>query len=226
MKALAIDCASRKMAVGAKNGDAFVTITLEGASIQSKQLLPAIDFALKSVELSPAELEFSTLCAGPGTFTGLRIAFSALKALTLSHGIPIFQVPTLFSYAKPFFSEAETVISVIDAKKDQFFVSIYKNGTEIFPVSDTTPEKIVAFLKENASAGKIFALGPSAPQFSQILNRIEPNFLVKVPKFLPPTTDALLEIAAELKKNGESPLNDYDGPVYIRASEAELSLAK
>ena len=35
------------------------------------------------------------------------------------------------------------------------------------------------------------------------------------------TTDQLFKITEQMIKDGKNPLNEYDGPVYLRASEAE-----
>ena len=40
------------------------------------------------------------------------------------------------------------------------------------------------------------------------------------------TALTLLELAGKKFRAKEKPLEDYDGPVYIRKSEAELSLAQ
>ena len=39
----------------------------------------------KYLELSPAELDYTVLTNGPGSFTGLRLAISAVKSINLAY---------------------------------------------------------------------------------------------------------------------------------------------
>ena len=131
MKALAIDSASGCMTVSAKNDDITTSLSLDIGPKQSQELLPAIDFVLKKVDLKPEELDYMVLCKGPGTFTGLRLAFAALKSIELAFNKPVYGVSTLECYASPFENFEGLVISTVDAKKDQFFAGIYENKKTI-----------------------------------------------------------------------------------------------
>ena len=80
MNALAVDSAASRMVIAAKKDDDVATLSLDIAMKQSEKILPAIDFVLSEVGLTPADLDYTAICKGPGTFTGLRLGFSALKA--------------------------------------------------------------------------------------------------------------------------------------------------
>ena len=71
------------MTIAAKNEDIKASLSLDMGQKQSQKLLPAIDYVLSQVELKPADLDYTALTSGPGTFTGLRLAFSALKTYIL-----------------------------------------------------------------------------------------------------------------------------------------------
>lgn len=231
MKALAIDCASSKMTVEAENEGANAVLSIDTGARQSQQLLPAIDFALKTAGLKIADLEFSALTLGPGTFTGLRIAFSALKAIELADGVPIFGIPTLYSYAFPFEKDANFVIPVITAKKNQFFASIFFGEEEKLSGLDSTAEEIASILENLKKTQKIdeskkFALvvGENPQKIADLINEKSPNLNVEVARFQPPATKSLLKIAESWKAQNKAPLKDYDGPLYMRKSEAEIVL--
>ncbi len=228
MKALAIDCASSKTVVAAENNGERATITLEIGAKQSQQLLPAIDYALRAVGLCAQNLDFTALTKGPGTFTGLRIAFSALKAIELAHNVPIYGVSSLQVYAFPFFEDEIFLVPVIDAKKNQFFASVYFGKNEIFAESDTDANKIADFLKKSVKDDKqkILIVGSDAQIFSDELKKFAPNLNFQTPKFQNATTDSIFKIASEQFLQKKEPLKDYDGPLYLRKSEAELSLEK
>ena len=190
------------MVIAAKNGNEKATLSLDIGMKQSQRILPAIDDILAQVGLKPADLDYMALCEGPGTFTGLRLAFSALKAIELSCGKPIYGIPSLEAYAFPFRDFGGTVVSVIDAKKDQFFAAAYENGTCVLEAEDTTAEKIAAFLGRRGT--KSLVVGPDAALFSEKIREADGALDIISFSSQPNPTDALFTIAENLieqKKN-------------------------
>ena len=86
MKALALDTAISCITIAAKNDDNLASLVLDIGMRQSEKLLPAIDYVLSQADLKPGELDYTVLCEGPGSFTGLRLGFAALKAIELFGG--------------------------------------------------------------------------------------------------------------------------------------------
>ena len=221
MKSLVIDAASSCMTVSAKNDTNKATLSLDMGQKQSQKLLPSIDFVLSQLELSPKDLDYLALTSGPGTFTGLRLAFSALKAISLAFNLPIYGVPTLDAFAHPYSAFEGLVVSVIDAKKDQFFAAIYENGRQICEAEDTTAESVAAKLDKSK---KILLCGPDAAVFSEELKKIDSSLNLVVYASQPVPSDSLFTIAESMIEQKKEPLADYEGPVYLRKSEAEIKL--
>lgn len=221
MKALVIDAAASCMHIAAKNDDFKASISLDLGQKQSQKLLPSIDYILEQVDLKSSDLEYTALTSGPGTFTGLRLAFSALKAIELAHNVPVYGIPSLDAYAFPYSCFDGTVVSVIDAKKDQFFAAIYENGRQICEAEDTTAESVAAKLDKSK---KILLCGPDAAVFSEELKKIDSSLNLVVYDSQPVPSDSLFTIAENMIEQKKEPLADYDGPVYIRKSEAEIKL--
>ena len=223
MNALAIDCAVSKIAVAAKKDTELVKLTLDIGMKQSEKLLPALDYVMKESGLSPEDLDFTACTLGPGSFTGLRLGLSALKALTLSHDVPLYGIPSLEAYAWPYRNSSSTVLSLIESKEDEYFFSIFSKGNKIFPETDGTEKDVLSHFDEES---EFIACGPGAKWFSECTAESAP--LYKPRCFLPQNDacDALLEIAGELFKNKKDPLSDYEGPLYVRKSEAEIVLEK
>ena len=131
MKALAIDSAVTCISLAACNQQKKSSITLDIGMRQSEKIIPAIEYVLEQVELDASQLDFIALSGGPGSFTGLRLGFAAAKGLQLSTGCPVYSIPTLKAQAEPFSSWPGIVISVIDAKKDRFYIQIFSQGKEV-----------------------------------------------------------------------------------------------
>ncbi|MBR4464321.1 MAG: tRNA (adenosine(37)-N6)-threonylcarbamoyltransferase complex dimerization subunit type 1 TsaB [Treponema sp.] len=223
MKALAIDSAATCMVIAAKNDDDKATLSLDISMKQSEKILPAIDFVLQETGLSPADLDYTAISKGPGTFTGLRLGFSALKALSLSHNIPLYGIPTMDAYAYPYADFGGAVVSVIDAKKDQFFAAIYRGGKECMEPKDTNTEEVLKNLDAEES---VLIVGQNADVFAEMLRSLAPTLDIRCFKFQLPATDALFSLAEEKIAKKEAPLEDYDGPEYMRKSEAEIALER
>lgn len=282
MNALAIDCAGTRLVVSAKYGalvknanfvpsihdnksEKKIALVCDVGMKQSETLLPAIDEIMKKLALSPSELDYSALCAGPGSFTGLRLAFAALKAIKMAHGVPIYAIPTLECYAFPYRALPCPALSVIDAKKNKFYAAVFSDSKEIVKAGDYTIEEIFSAIEASAEIVAlergIVCCGPDAKLFAERAAKLESDGAVtqnasereKINNFCPRpqinnsrprsaskllinnifvqdfcdvTTDALFALAEEKIARGEEPLKDYDGPRYLRASEAEEHLVK
>ncbi|WP_296322708.1 tRNA (adenosine(37)-N6)-threonylcarbamoyltransferase complex dimerization subunit type 1 TsaB [Treponema sp. UBA3813] len=221
MKALVIDAAASCMHIAAKNDDIKAYLSLDMGQKQSQKLLPAIDYALSQIELKASDLDYTALTSGPGTFTGLRLAFSALKAIELAHNVPIYGIPSLDAYTFPFTSFDGQVVSVIDAKKDQFFAAVYENGKTISEAEDTSAEAVAKKLSKDK---KILLTGPDAKIFKEELSKIDSKLNLLVYESQPNPSESLFSIAEDMIEQKKEPLADYDGPVYLRKSEAEIKL--
>ena len=221
MKALSVDSANTKIYIAAKNDDKTVTAIFDIGMKQSETLLPAISYVLEQAKLTPQELDYTALCKGPGSFTGLRLGFAALKALELANGTPIYGVMTLEAYAHPYKDFPQTVISVIDAKKDKFYAAAY-NGNDLLLKADDY--EIPAIIENLKNCRNLLICGPDAKAFKEIVNKELPDCNAFCTKFDIPSTDSLFAIAEEMIAQKAEPLADYDGPEYMRASEAEENL--
>ena len=223
MNALAIDCSVSKISIAAKSGVNMAKLTLDVGIKQSEKLLPAIDFVCKELNLEAKDLDYTALTLGPGTFTGLRLGMSALKAINLAFGVPCYAIPSLEVYAHPYNRSLETVLSLIEAKEDEFFYAFFVRGEKLRAEEDKSIEDI---LKQIDPETSVLACGPSARQFVERVNEITPLYAIH--SFSPENDgcESLFEIAEEMIKNKKEPLKDYDGPLYVRKSEAEIVLEK
>lgn len=223
MKALVIDCSVSKLAVACKNDNKTAKFVIEAGIKQSEKLLPAIDYVVKEAGIEPKDLKYTALTLGPGTFTGLRLGLSALKALNLSFGIPVYGIPSLDAYSWPYKSAIESVLSVLESKEDEFFYSFYIRGQKL---REEENKEIEDILKEIDAETSVLVCGPGAKNFVDRTNEITPLYSVHC--FTPENDacDSLFEIAEKMIAEKKEPLQDYDGPLYFRKSEAELMLEK
>jgi tRNA threonylcarbamoyladenosine biosynthesis protein TsaB len=123
---LAVDASSAQgsaavVAAGLVTGEA--TVALRSAT--EERLLPAIADAMAAAGVRASDLTAIVCGAGPGSFTGLRIAAAAAKGLAMARGLPIFAVPSLALAAAADAGAADgRHVVVLDAMRDERFVQL------------------------------------------------------------------------------------------------------
>jgi tRNA threonylcarbamoyladenosine biosynthesis protein TsaB len=92
----------------------------------SSWLLPAVRRALANSSLSLAELNGYAVCAGPGSFTGLRVGLTTVKAWAEIYGKPIAALSRLEALAVHDSQAKEPFVAAcIDARREQAFAALY-----------------------------------------------------------------------------------------------------
>ncbi|MCQ2573610.1 MAG: tRNA (adenosine(37)-N6)-threonylcarbamoyltransferase complex dimerization subunit type 1 TsaB [Treponema sp.] len=227
MKGLALDTSITKISIAAKNDDHSVTASYDIGMKQSETLLPAISYVLEKAGMTAAEIEYTAICQGPGSFTGLRLGYAAVKALECASKAPIYGISTLKANAYPYNTMGKPVLALIDAKKDRFYAGAWLNEKELFPEGDYPYEKL-AELINNSCEKEIILAGPvgDCKVFLEAMSSLINDVTFISPCVKPAVTDSLFILAEEMISNKLPPLQEYDGPVYLRASEAEENISK
>ena len=218
MNALAIDCATARLGIAAQKGTSLIHLSLVTGTNQAEKLLPAIDAVLHELSLAPAELDFTAVTSGPGSFTSLRLGFSTLKALTLSHGIPLYGIPTLDAAAWPFRKSTEAVLSVLEAKSGEFFYAPFLREQKL---SEPEQQNVEAILKTLDPEADVTVCGPGATAFLKAVSQCTPLYALHSLGHQTDSAETLLSMGADRHAGHKPPLADYDGPNYFRKSEAE-----
>jgi len=223
MNILALDTADKILSAALETEDGLWYSEVDASSRHSELLMECIDWLFKSAGLSPLELNMVSCLKGPGSFTGLRIAYSAAKGLAMGAGIPLVSIPTLDCLALPFSTWPALVLPVIDAKKSCFFAAFFREGKRISDVFDISPESLskLAETIRICSDENIILTGSGADLlFSRFktLNFID-NIYIS-PNYRQGMAKELLILAKN--RSIIDNMTDIDtGPEYLRKSDAE-----
>jgi tRNA threonylcarbamoyladenosine biosynthesis protein TsaB len=104
-------------------------VTLRNHESHSERMLPALDWLLATLNLSPSDLAAVAVSQGPGSFTGLRAGVATAKGLAFSLGVPLFGIPTLDALAASAPPGSGQMCAVLGARRGEVFRSLYRSGS-------------------------------------------------------------------------------------------------
>nr|AGS52999.1 putative molecular chaperone [uncultured bacterium contig00030] len=225
MNLLAIDTAHSFLSVAVSKNDEIFCERTDAAMSHSQLIMLLIDEQMKKAALAPSDLDGVLCMGGPGSFTGLRIGYSAAKALSLSLSIPFVPVPTLDCIAHSFRNDSRLLIPVIQTNKNAWVFSIFKGNERLAPDQELSVDKFSELINEKFKNNeKITIAGPGAQQLYDGLAQ-EYRKLLEVSRVNANLAKELISIAKN--KNLLHNYTDahlYSGPEYIRMSDAEAAL--
>jgi len=108
----------------------------------SDMIFTISDSLFKLADIKPDELDSIAISEGPGSFTGLRIGFSAAKGIAYGANLPIIKVPTYEALAfqlSSIMNENDEIIISNKVNKDEVYFSKFQiRGNNYIFVEDLT----------------------------------------------------------------------------------------
>ena len=103
----------------------------------SSWLLPTVGELLKRAGMGMADMDAIAVAAGPGSFTGVRVGLTTVKAWSEVYGKPIVAVSKLEAVAVDAWGDPSYVAAWIDAHRGEVFGALYKsNGSQLVRIGD------------------------------------------------------------------------------------------
>lgn len=220
---LAVDTTTRfgSVAVVGK-GEVLAEVNYVSPSSHSRQVFRAVEEALRVAGLKFDELEGLAVAAGPGSFTGIRIGLSLVKALALASGRPLAAISALEALARKLLAPGvELIVPMIDARKGEVFAGAYRpDGEELRELVPAGAYHPADFLDRLPSTGPAIFIGTGARLYrAMIEDRLGTRAIF---------SNRSLHIGAEVGLIGEKLLAGGQGlspsalqPIYYRQSQAE-----
>src|SRR5690348_10909386 len=129
MRILALDASTEMCAVALGDGAAWDERAQLAGHRHSELLLPMVRELLDGRGMALADLDGIAFGAGPGAFTGLRIACGIAQGLALGAGLPVIGVSTLEALAETARQRygSSHVIAALDARAQEVYVAAYRH---------------------------------------------------------------------------------------------------
>ncbi|NCB01868.1 MAG: tRNA (adenosine(37)-N6)-threonylcarbamoyltransferase complex dimerization subunit type 1 TsaB [Spirochaetia bacterium] len=225
MITLAVDSSHDTLHLALKGKDVHYSISFTIRRRYTEELMNEIELALLKCSLTFKDLDLLVCSKGPGSFTGLRVAMSSIKGISLALGIPYVSVSTLETYAYPLLYAHSPVLVLLDAKKQRYYGAIFDKGERVTADLDLTIEEICNLVTHYDS---LILSGPDSIEAKSKIDTIKDKFAIFPHLILDNLQNreygpALIALGEALyAHSGEDDISS--GPTYVRLSDAEVSL--
>src|SRR5438093_3743964 len=216
MQILALDASTDVCAVALGDGAHWAERAENAGQRHSELLLPMVQALLAEARLDLAALDGIAFGAGPGSFTGLRIACGVAQGLALGASLPLMGIATLEAMAQASYDRhgSERVIAALDARMQEVYIAAYQhedNGWRAIVEPAVTPPREAPMPPGGgwSGAGNGFATYPLlSEQLGTAVMACDVTVL--------PTATAIGVLALSRFAGGEGVAAREAAPLYVR----------
>ena len=198
------------------DGELIERICPAGRS-HSETLLPLIRELMQEAGLGFAQLDAIAFGAGPGAFTGLRVACGIAQGLAVARDLPLVPVTSLETMAV--MTGANRVLALLDARMGEVYTGSYlvQGNTAVLQgeIRVSVPEDVVL----PAAAGWM-ACGNALAAYPVLAERVVAVNMDFRPEIFP-SASTVARIAALRTERGEGIDPALAAPLYIRDKVAK-----
>ena len=221
VRGLAIETSARVGSVATvDDGRVLVEEQFPHGLQHAAQIVPIINRLAKAQAWEPGDLGELYISAGPGSFTGLRIGITLAKTMALATGVRLVAVPTarvLVENAPP---EAQHVVLVLDAKRDQIFTARFeRQGDHWIEREPAHVDSLEAMLQR--APRPVHLVGEGLPIHRKFIPIEDHGIIVTLEEQWRPRASVVARLGYAMARGGEFADPDRLTPIYIRKPEAE-----
>ena len=225
MRILAVDTSTMMSSISILEDDKIIAdSSINQEETHSEMLAPLIKRMLDDLKIKANDIDLFAIAKGPGSFTGLRIGMTSLKAMAQALDKPIIGVSTLKGMAYSIMNDGY-VLAIIDARGKRYFSGLYKWN------NDQLEMQFEEIIEENVLEERIQEIDRITivgEAISKLPNKIKEFSNVKLshPGLNNGISRNIAVLAKEKYEKGEID-NTFDiTPNYLRKSQAEISFGK
>lgn len=213
MKLLAIETSTDLCSVALwRDGEIDAREVVAGQR-NSELLLPLIDELLAAHALKAAGLDGVAFGAGPGSFTGLRIACGVAQGIAFGAGVPVVGIGTLLALAE--LSRAERVVCCLDARIGEIYHAAYEKWPGSWHAV-LEPSLCKPDAAPELPAGVWVGCGSGFSAYDAALKSRYYGSVSHVIPGLMPHAREIAALAADEFKSGKAVVAEHAAPLYVR----------
>jgi tRNA threonylcarbamoyladenosine biosynthesis protein TsaB len=214
MQILALDTSTEWVSVAVHDGRTSIVIRERAGNAASDRILPLTARVLAEAGASLRSLGGIAYGAGPGSFTGVRIACGIVQGLAFGADLPVFGVPTLGAIAHAAWRGHgwSRVLACLDARMHEVYVACYARRGEAWTrVGDAVVRKPDDV--QPADPGQWHGAGQGFAAYPALAQRLH---LIDVDASMAPDAQAVAEWAWPHLLAGEGTDAAGAQPLYVR----------
>lgn len=227
MNLLALDTSTEFLSLALVHGEKTFS-HYQGAGSEASQLvLPQIQVLLDNANIKLKDLDGIAFGAGPGAFTGVRIAVGVAQGLGFGANLPVVAINTLMAVAEA--SGQDNVIVCLDARMGEIYHaalikenSIWQQVTETKVCKPQDAPNVEGNNWIGAGSGWAVYAENLTLIYAQHLSQASPNILADIT----PTAEAILRLAQPVFEAGQAKPAIEAMPIYIRNRVALTTLER
>ncbi len=127
MNLFGIDSTSSNLSIYATYKGKIIININKQLKFGASHLAEYIEKSLNKSRVKLSDFDAYVIGAGPGSFTGLRISFSIIKAFAIALNKPVISLGSFYSCAYPFRSKKEKIAVISDARRNLIYFASYKS---------------------------------------------------------------------------------------------------
>lgn len=181
----------------------------------TRHMLPMIKKLMNEHELEFAALDAVAVGAGPGSFTGLRIAAGVAQGIAFGAGIPLIPISTLACMAQQKAQSAHSfILSCLDARINEVYWAVFSlQSGKVTLLGEEQLTRPEALLLQNNEP--MLAVG-NGMEFYQQMPEDTRQGLVEIDAGVYPRASAIAELALEQWQAGQHIDPAEFSPTYLR----------
>ena len=147
MKCLAIDTSGTHLTVALVDENSCIYEFYEDTGLRhSTSLMPAVESVLNKAKISLSDVDVFACVVGPGSFTGIRIGVSTVKAFAYANNKKVLPITSfeVLEYNK----EKGKNLAIIDARHNNYYAMGFNDRVESISASFLSLEEILKLSKE------------------------------------------------------------------------------
>jgi tRNA threonylcarbamoyladenosine biosynthesis protein TsaB len=213
MNLLALDTSTEYCSAALLLGEAMLERGELAGQRHSELLLPMLRSLLSEAKISIKDLDGIAFGAGPGSFTGLRIACGVAQGLAFGAGLKVAAVSTLMALAEV--SGGERVIAALDARMGEIYCAAYERVEGEWR-EVAAPTLCVPQDAPRLAGGGWIAMGSGFEAHRAMLTRRYGTCLKEIHADRFPVAIAIARLGARMFARGEVTEAARAAPVYLR----------
>ena len=228
MNILMIDTSGPACGVAiAREGRLVCDMQLVSGRTHSQRVMPMVEAALAMSDMAVSDIDVFGAVTGPGSFTGVRIGVSSVKALAHAAGKPCVGVDALHALAANIQAFDGVVCPILDARAQQVAGAMFRAGDVPPRLCGDAAMPLTAFLdRVEATDERALFLGDGvAAMRGAIEARLGGRAQFAAPQHMNLRAGSACAIAMRLAEQGETTDYLHLLPLYLRAPQAERERA-